>query len=182
MADDLARQIEVPRHAFEDPPLLVVLATKDRDGFADQREQLADHGGHTPEVLWPMRSLQYVPERTGHHMSLEPGRIHRAVVGREHQVHPSLCAERDVGIEGAWVAIEVFGGAELKWVHEHGHHPEGRAPRGGVVDQRQMAGVQRAHRGHHADPGAGRARRAACDAQLRRVANDPHRAAHSAGP
>ena len=102
-----------------------------------------------------------------------PGYI-SSTAGREHHVHALLAADREVGVEGARVAVEVLAGPELQRVDEH-RHDDGvgaacaglvasarRAPRAGRPSSgRAPPGrrARRARRQRRGELGAGVARR-----------------------
>src|ERR1700682_1810950 len=69
----------------------------------------------------------------------------------EEGVDPGGLENAAGGLEGPGVAGQVLPGAELEGVDEDaGDHPVARLARG--LDKAHMAGVERPHRGHEADP------------------------------
>src|SRR5204863_2255408 len=72
---------------------------------------------------------------------------------REDHVDTLLDTQLEVGVEGAWVAVEVLAGAELHRVHEDRHHHRclGTDLLAGALDQRGVAGMQGTHRRHQPD-------------------------------
>src|SRR5262249_51808492 len=61
-----------------------------------------------------------------------------------------FCADRDVTLERAWIAVQVLARAELERVDEHGRHerPVWPADMASLAQQRPVTVVQRAHGRH----------------------------------
>ena len=109
---------------------------------------------------------------------LEAGRVHLLRRGREDDVDARLLGELEVTRLVAGVAAEIHGRRELGGVHEEAHDGGvALGARGG--EQREVAGVQRAHRGDEAD-GAGAARRER-GAHVRDRPGDLHRSLQTSG-
>ncbi|SLE25693.1 Uncharacterised protein [Mycobacteroides abscessus subsp. massiliense] len=82
-------------------------------------------------------------------------RIHRLRIRGEHQLHALLAQLRDIGVQCAWIGLEILPRTELQRVDENGHHDNGTGHLPGVPDQRQMALMQRTHGRHQDNPSAG---------------------------
>ena len=74
---------------------------------------------------------------------------------------PSERRQLQVGVQGPWVAAEVFAGPELQRVDEDGHHDHRTVHPSGCPHQREVTVVKGTHRRHQHDPPAGVAQSAA---------------------
>ena len=150
-ADDADAEIEVGGHPFDHRQLLGVLAPEHRHVRLNCGEQLRDHGGDTTEVTGPVSTFERFGQHARLDMGVEPTRVHRGRSGCVHRVDTDGGALLEVGVDGARIALEVGCDVELQWVDED-RHDDGIGMVPGLVDQCQVAGVQRAHRGHEPDP------------------------------
>ena len=80
----------------------------------------------------------------------KPVGIHRGRGRRVHRVDAGGSARFDVVVDRSRVAVEVVAAVELQRVDED-RHDDDVASSAGLLDQRQVAGVQRTHRRHAAD-------------------------------
>src|SRR5690606_39706659 len=111
-----------------------------------------DDGEHAGEEAGPGGAFEEVPAGAGVHggEAVPATGVQLGLDGREHEVHALLGAEREVGVEGARVAVEVLAGPELERVDEDGgdHRVRDLA---GFAQVRAVALVQRPHGGDDGD-------------------------------
>ena len=154
-ADDLDRLTESLDHPADEEQLLRVLLPEVGRGGTDHVEQAVDRREHAGEVARPRGSLPHVPDRTRvRRRQLDALRIELPFGRRPHQVGPQGLGQRDIPRLVPGVARQVLARRELPRVHEDRH--DDHAPLGpGAADQRRVAVMQRSHRRHEADVGAG---------------------------
>ena len=177
-ADHLDWDVEVTGEARENLPLLVVLAPEDSHRPASEVEELGHDRGDAIEMGLSKFALERLSHLRYAYLSLEALRVHRIGFRREHEIDPTSAAPVEVALEGSRVAIEVFAFGELQGVHEHGHRDELR-PSLGLVDQREVAFMKRAHRRHQADDVAALTSVFACLPKLGGLADE---GGHPLGP
>ncbi len=163
---------EVADHAPDHLDLLRVLLSEVRDVGPHDGEELQHDRRDAAEVAGAKASFEDRAELGDVDPGLEAGRVHLLRGGREDDVDARLLGELEVARLVSRVAAEINGSRELGRVHEEAHD-DGVAlgARGG--EQREVAGMQRAHRGDEAD-GAVAARRER-GAHLRDRPGDLHR-------
>ena len=150
---DLDRQVEVPDHPADQRHLLDVLLPEHRDIRLHQVEELGHHRQHAGEVPRPHGAFPPFRGRARHHAGLGAGGVHHLHPGNEERGHAPAGGEGPVPVQVPRVPGKVLAGAELERVDEHAHEHRRRRP-GGEVHQREVPGMQRAHRGHEAHPPA----------------------------
>jgi hypothetical protein len=101
-------------------------------------------------ATWAGRPFPSRGQRRHIDRRLESGRIDLACGRREEDVSIGRPRQAPVAHDRLRVPLEVFLRPELQRVDEHGHDHEVVA-RAGCANQRQMAFMERAHCGNHAD-------------------------------
>src|SRR3954447_5521763 len=146
-ADHLDREVEVAHHPADQRELLGILLPEERDVGPGQVQQLADDRQDAVEVAWAVFALEPVAQRSrgDPHLGLTI-RVDDVRGRGEDNVDLLARAEREVGVEGARIAVEVLPRRELQGVEEdrddHGVAACARGP-----DQLTVPFVQRTH-GH----------------------------------
>lgn len=191
--DDVGGDVEVADHAADDDGLLdVLLAEVDAVGL-DDVEQLGAHGGDAAEEDGSRRALELVGQRRdGHEAAVAVdvrGRWQRRVhdLGRRREDGLDAAARRggrqlvvqraqllEVSVPRLRVRVEVLVDAELGGVDVDGDVDVVRLL-GGLAHEREMAVVQCAHGGDHADAPLGQHLLAAVGAQRLDLAEDAER-------
>ncbi len=104
----------------------------------------------------PGPALEHGGQRTGLDGDLGlsgPPRVDLVHCRREDDVGTLAGTHLEVGLEGAWIAVEILRGPELQRVDEdRGDDRAGAAPRASDPEQAGVTLVQRAHGGHKDDP------------------------------
>lgn len=155
-ADDVHAEVQVAHHAADQGELLGVLLPVERHVGPGEVEQLGDDGEHAVEVPGPDGTLETAAHGAGAqpHLGLAAG-VDLLGGGREHEVRAGRLGDRQVGLQGARVAVEVLARTELQRVDEDGDHDEslGADACAGRPDERGVTLVEGAH-GHHDAGGA----------------------------
>ena len=163
---ELDRPVEVPEHAPHQRHLLDVLLPEADDVGLGQVEQLGDDGEHAGEMARSRRTLPSLRRlRRPRRGSRRRAGTSLSTDGTNSRSTPRAGDERPVPGQVARIAIQVFGGTELKRVDEDAQDDGVRAA-ARLVHEREMPLVQMAHRRHEADPPA----RARCAAPTRAAA------------
>ena len=151
-ADDVEAKVEIGRHPGHDLELLIVLLAEDRHVRTHLGEQLGDHGGDAAEKVRP--ELVFEPGDGGpfrRHPRRESRRVHDLGLRRPDEVDAGRAQRREVGLERAGIAAEVLVRSKLGRIDEdRNDHPARLGLR--KTHERQMACVQRTHRGDEGDP------------------------------
>src|SRR6185295_2131403 len=149
--------------------LLVVLLAEYRRGWLHRVEELQHDGRHAVEEPGPEAALELLAERARmdeHGLRL---RIQQVLGRRKNELHALGIEQAPVVVESARIALEILARGELQAIDEDAHRDRACvAP--GEAHQRNMPGVQIAHRRHE---GKGPERRRG-RAQRGQVARDLH--------
>ncbi len=149
--DDVDAEVEVAHHAADQCQLLGVLLPEERRVRPGEVEELGDDGEHAVEVPGARGALQPLAHgaRGDTDLGLAAG-VDLLDGGGEDRVGAGRRGDGEIGVQGAGVAVEVGGLAELERVDEDGDHDLAAGPRGCPcgTDQGGMAVVERAHRHH----------------------------------
>ena len=144
---DFDGQVEIGNQPPDDRQLLPVLFTEQRQIRLRLCQQLGDDDADAVEMPGPRRAAQPVAEPVDQHARPEARRVHDLDGGGIDEVAADARQLGDIAGLVARVAVKVFGGAELARVDENrGDDAVGPFARCG--HQREMAGVQGAHRRH----------------------------------
>ena len=130
--------------------LLRVFAAKIGESRSDDFQQLQHHGGHAAKMAGPHAAFEAIAKALDAYGGAKSGRIHLLGGGSEQNVHARLFAASAVGLQMRADISRNPRRAELFGIDKNrDDHGTRFAPR--RFDQREMAGVQRAHGGHEAD-------------------------------
>ena len=141
---------EVGDHTPQDLDLLRVLLAEVGEIWADDREELQAHRRDPAEMPRPEGSLQNRAELGHVDPRLEAGGVHLLHAGSEDEVDTGVGRRGQVARLVARILGEVAVVGELGRVDEQAHD-DGRALRPGRLQQRDVPGVQCAHRRDEAD-------------------------------
>jgi hypothetical protein len=113
-------------------------------------EEFADYSGDTAKVAWAGMAIEAIAQ-AGHFDECRDWSVGIKLFDRGDEDNVRAFSFRDcaVGIEGAWVAREIFVGTELSGIDEDAYG-DLMARSGGSSNQGCVAGVQRAHGGNEA--------------------------------
>ncbi|MCZ7588060.1 MAG: hypothetical protein M5U27_04200 [Gaiella sp.] len=147
---ELELEVQVGDHAAQHLDLLRILLAVEREVGPDGVEELEADRRDAAKVPRAVLALEHCPEPGHVDPRLVPRRVHLVRGRREDDVDARVASDLEVSCLVARVAVQIGGLPELGGVDEEAHH-DGVAPstRGG--EQRAVARVQRAHRGHEAD-------------------------------
>ena len=154
--------------------LLIVLAPKDRALRTNESKQTDDHGRNASEVTGSVSTAEFLSQRAWVDRRRKIGRVDLAHVWGIENVCPGLFSDRGIAVEIARVTLEVLACAKLRRIDEVGDD-HARAVGCGQANQRGMAGMQSAHRGHERDWAGNRS------AQFGGRAGDDHASGPSPG-
>ncbi len=155
-AQDLHGEVQIAHHAADQRQLLGVLLPEQRDVGAGEVQQLGDDGEHAVEVTGPGRAFQALAHRARGDPDLRFATGVDLVDGRrEDHVGAGRAGHREIGVQGARVAVEVGGLPELERVDEDRDDDlAGRSDnRACGLYQGGVALVQSAHRHDDGTPG-----------------------------
>mmetsp|Transcript_26888 Transcript_26888/g.86840 ORF Transcript_26888/g.86840 Transcript_26888/m.86840 type:complete len:383 (+) Transcript_26888:222-1370(+) len=150
MDHHLCGEVEVAHQPLDQHALQAILLTKVGRGRLDDVEQLGHHRRHPAKVPRPAcrlgRALQALDVHVDGRLAVGLW-VHLGLGRREEHVGTRGAQPGYVLLPGARVLVEVLALAKLLWVDKNGRNHQ-LALAAGAVDQRNVAGVQRAHRGH----------------------------------
>ena len=148
-ADHLNGQGKLLDHVAYHHQLLVILLAEQRGAGLGHGEEFHDHGAHADEKAGPEVSLQNIGQLGGRvHLEGLGLRIQLGLPGRKHNVAARRLELLAIGFQGAGVGVKVFVRGKLQPVHEDGGNRD-IAQRLGLPHQREVPGMEVAHRGHH---------------------------------
>jgi len=148
--DERDGEVEVADDLAEDGDLGGVLLAEVGAVGRDDVEEAGDDGGDAAEVAGARGSVEAGGDGAGVDEGRIAGRIHGCGGGSEEEVDAGGFQFGAVFVEGARVGGEVFGGTELGGVDEDGDG-DGVVLGEGCRDEREMAGVERAHGGNETE-------------------------------
>ncbi len=149
-ADDLDRQVQVPHEPANDHQLLIILLAENGEVGLNLIEQFGHDQSDAAEHL--RSEITFQPQGGAGHGDAggEAVGIHFSSRRGEHQVTPGAGQQARVFFLLARVFVQVFMGGELRRIDEVGDD-DAIGATGGLTHQGQMAFVQGAHGGNHAD-------------------------------
>ena len=172
-ADDLDVESEIANHAADHAQLLVVLLAEDGEVGLRGEQEFRDDRRDRAE----MARTRSPAERPGGLPHLDPGltlgRDHLVALGCEDHVDTRIATVPQIDFARARVIAQVRGVFELGRVDED-RNPDAVGPLARLVDERQVAGVERTHRGHQRDLRARGALAVRERAKLRNRFDDTH--------
>ena len=165
---DVDADVQVVDELHDKRGLLRVLLAEVRPCRPDDVEELQADGGDAAEVAGTEHALEPLREP----LDVDPGRIasgySSSTDGREQHVDALALGDGRVARLVARVGGEIVGGVELRRVDEQADDDDVvLGPRG--AEQRDVPGVERAHRRHEADEPARPGRRSRTSAIVRTV-------------
>ena len=113
----------------------------------DRPKQFGDDGDDPFEVAGPIGAFHHVAERAGNDACLEARWVHRPGGRGEHDRHAGRSTDSDIVVDRTRVAVEVGGLVELQRIDKNRHDHEIGAARC-IGNERNVAAVERAHRGY----------------------------------
>lgn len=150
-ADDESNgEVEVGDHAAKDDGLLGVLLAEEGEVGLDDVEEFGDDGADRFEVSGAKRAAKGVGEGGGANGEEFGAGVHFGGGGAKEEVGAELAAEVLIGLTGARVIGEIFGGGELGGVHEDGDDGVVAGVAAGA-DECGVSLVERAHGGDVSD-------------------------------
>ena len=120
-----------------------------RSGLHDF-EKFEHDGGDAAEMAGARAAFEAVAEAVDIDVGAKAGRIDVGGLRREDGIDARGLEFLGVGIEGTRIFGEIFVGAELGGVEEY-RRDDLRTFAAGTIDERHVAGVERAHCRHEAD-------------------------------
>ena len=174
--------VEIARETLDHQELLVILLAEDRDVGLRLIEELRHHRRHAGKMRRPKSVFEVGGRRPlEHDFRRKAWGIDLVDRRREDEIRGDAAKLLDIRRKRARIAGEIFIRAELRRIDENRDDDAVRRLTR-RVDERQMAGVERAHRRHKADALAGGAARAHIAAQFVDGADDRRFCIHDRRP
>lgn len=118
-SDDFNGHIQIPNHTADKSDLLEVLVAKDGKIRLDDVEELEHYGEDSVKMTGPTRTTKVFGEQRFGNQNRVVALIERFFFRSESQINPFFFTQREVGLQGARIVVQVSNAVKLDWIDEN---------------------------------------------------------------